>query len=202
MNVSLTPELEQYIRTKVDSGRYLSASEVVREALRLLERMQSQLQEAARLLKANPVNLLEKLQQLLVQVKDQDRQLATLQSKMTTSLSTDLLSQVREVAGIPVLTCQLEGSAKSLRELGDSLKSRLNNGIFLLAAVEGDKVSLLAGVTGNLTSRFRAGELMRIAAPLVGGKGGGRPDLAQGGGTDPSGIPEAFRAVEDQVGNQ
>ena len=79
--------------------------------------------------------------------------------------------------------------------MGDSLKSKMKNSVFLLASVEGDKVSLLAGVTADLTQTLKAGDLIRSIAPLVGGKGGGRPDMAQGGGTNPEALPDALKAV-------
>jgi alanyl-tRNA synthetase len=103
------------------------------------------------------------------------------------------------------LTHRIDGTdAKGLRELADALKSQLESGIFLLASTEGDsslpgKVSLIVGVTKDLTQRFKAGDLMREIAPLVGGKGGGRADMAQGGGTDPSGIDAALDKVAQWV---
>ena len=119
---------------------------------------------------------------------------------MASQASGDLASKAKNVAGIQVLTQQIEGAnAKTLRELADSLKSKLDNSVFLLAAAETDKVSLIAGVTKDLTSRYKAGDLMRLVAPMVGGKGGGRPDMAQGGGTNPDGINGAFDAAESWV---
>ena len=90
-------------------------------------------------------------------------------------------------------------NAKSLRELADAVKSKLHSGIFLLAAVDGDKVSLISGVTKDLIPRFKAGDLMREVAPLVDGKGGGRPDMAQGAGTNLAGIEDALAFVETWV---
>ena len=169
-------------------------------ALAALDRGQAQLQQAAQLLKTQPLNLLDKLEQLVTQAKDQEKQLAKLQAKLASNASGDILSQAQEIAGIKVLTHQIpDANPKALRELADSLKSKLDNGVFLLAAVEGEKVSLIAGVTKNLTGRYKAGELMRTVAPLVGGKGGGRPDMAQGGGTQPAAIGDAFAAVANWV---
>jgi alanyl-tRNA synthetase len=104
------------------------------------------------------------------------------------------------VAGINILACVVEGAnAKSLRELADSIKSKLASGVFLLAAVDGEKVALIAGVTKDLIPQFKAGDLMRAVAPLVGGKGGGRPDMAQGAGTNIAGINDALAFVEKWV---
>lgn len=171
------------------------------KALGWFDQLQNQLQQAALLIKANPTNLLDKLGQLVTSNKEQEKQLAALQAKMASAASGDLLTHVKDIAGVQVLTHQLDAgaNAKTLREMADSLKSRLNNGVFLLAVAEADKVSLVAGVTGDLTSRYKAGDLMRTVAPLVGGKGGGRPDMAQGGGSDPAGIPDAFAATESWV---
>lgn len=170
------------------------------KALAVFDEAQAKLQQAAELVKANPSNLLSKLEQLNTQIKDQEKQLSALQAKIASAASGDILAQAKEISGIKVITHQLDNAnAKALRELADSLKSKLESGIFLLAATEGEKVSLIARVTKNLTSRYKAGDLMRTVAPLVGGKGGGKPDMAQGGGTNPAGIKEVFYAMEGWV---
>ena len=102
--------------------------------------------------------------------------------------------------GVKVLAAQLEGAdAKSLRTTMDQLKDKLGTAVILLAAVEGDKVSLVAGVTGGLQERVRAGDLMAEIAPLLGGKGGGRADMAQAGGNQPEQLPAALAAVQAWV---
>lgn len=170
------------------------------KALALFEQSQADLQRAAQLIKANPSNLLDKLQQLVTQSKDQEKQLTTLQAKMASATSGDLLSLVKDINGISVLTHLVEGgNTKNLRELSDSLRSKLNSGLFLLATTDENKVSLLAGVTKDLTDRYKAGELMKLVAPIVGGRGGGRPDKAEGGGDKPEGLEEAFAATEKWV---
>jgi alanyl-tRNA synthetase len=171
-----------------------------KNALQLINKLDQQMQAATQVVKANPSNLLEKLEQLMALTKEQDKQLASLQAKMASAASGDLLSQVKEVAGINILACVVEGAnAKSLRELADSIKSKLASGVFLLAAVDGEKVALIAGVTKDLIPQFKAGDLMRAVAPLVGGKGGGRPDMAQGAGTNIAGINDALAFVEKWV---
>jgi alanyl-tRNA synthetase len=91
---------------------------------------------------------------------------------------------------------------KSLRDMLDQLKNKLGSGVVLLAAVNGDKVNLIAGVTKDLIGQYKAGDLVKIAAEKVGGKGGGRPDMAQAGGTDPSGVAEALALVETYIQQQ
>jgi alanyl-tRNA synthetase len=171
-----------------------------KNALQLIDKLDQQMQKAVQVVKANPSNLLEKLEQLMALTKDQEKQLSALQAKMASAASGDLLSQVKQVAGINVLACEVDGAnAKSLRELADSIKSKLHSGVFLLAAKDDDKVSLIAGVTKDLIPRFKAGDLMREVAPLVDGKGGGRPDMAQGAGSNAAGIKDALAFVENWV---
>ena len=107
------------------------------------------------------------------------------------------MSSVKEINGVKVLATQLEGAdGKTLRTAVDQLKDKLGSGVILLAAVEGEKISLVAGVTKDLIDRFNAGELVRLASEVLGGKGGGRADMAQGGGTNPGALNEAFAAAE------
>ena len=174
-----------------------------KNALQVIEQLNQQMQKAVNVVKAAPSNFLEKLEQLVLQTKEQEKQLMTLQAKMASAASDNLLSQVQQMAGVNVLACVVDGAnARSLRELADAVKSKLHSGIFLLAAVDGDKVSLIAGVTKDLIPRFKAGDLMREVAPLVGGKGGGRPDMAQGAGTNLAGIQEALVFVDTWVTNR
>lgn len=170
------------------------------KALAYFANVEQNLQSVGQLVKANASNVLEKVEQLVAQMKEQEKTLSVLQAKLASASSGDLLNNTKEISGVKVLAQKIEGAdAKSLRELADAIKSQLDSGIFLLASGEGDKVSLIAGVTKDLTSRFKAGDLMREVAPLVGGKGGGRPDMAQGGGTDPSGIDKALQRALDWV---
>ncbi len=171
-----------------------------RTALKVLDKLDEQVQKAAQVVKANPTNLLEKLEQLMAANKSQEKQLAALQAKMASVASGDLLSQVKEVAGINVLACEVDGAnAKTLRELADSIKSKLEKGVFLLIARDGEKVALITGVTKDLVSQYKAGDLMREIAPIVGGKGGGRPDMAQGAGSNLEGIKDALAYVESWI---
>jgi alanyl-tRNA synthetase len=142
----------------------------------------------------------DKVEQLLARNRELEKELDRLKSKMAASAGSDLVSQAVEIAGIKVLAANLEGvDPKSLRDTLDQLKDKLGSGVVLLAASSGEKVNLIAGVTKDLTDRLRAGDLVRIAAEKVGGKGGGRPDMAQAGGNNPAGIPDALALVESWV---
>jgi alanyl-tRNA synthetase len=154
----------------------------------------------AQSVKANSTNAVEKVEQLAAQAKEQEKAMAAMQAKLASANSGALLKQVKSLAGINLLAHHVEGTnGKTLRDMADALKSQIDNTVFLLVTNEGNKVSIITGVTKDLTARFKAGDLMREVAPLVGGKGGGRPDMAQGGGTDPSGIPALLEAAEQWV---
>jgi len=138
-----------------------------------------------------------KVAQLVSDHKELEKQFKQLQSKMAASQGDDLASQAVKVGDINVLAAQLEGAdVNTLRETLDKLKSKLAPAAVVLAAVEGQKVSLVAGVSKEVTSVYKAGELVNYVAQQVGGKGGGRPDMAQAGGKDPSKLAEALASVQ------
>lgn len=169
-------------------------------ALELMDRQERRLQQMAALLKASPDTAADKLEQLLGQNRKLEKDLAALKARLATAGSRDLMAEAQEVAGIRVLATQLEGAdAKSLRDSVDQLKNKLGTAVVMLAAVEGDKVALVAGVTQDATDRIKAGDLMRHVAAQVGGKGGGRPDMAQGGGTDVAALEAALASVSTWV---
>ncbi len=119
-----------------------------------------------------------------------------LKQKLASGAGGDLTADAREVAGVKVLATLVDGAdAKTLRVTMDKVKDKLGSGVILLAAADGDKVALVAGVTKDLTDRVKAGDLMKRVAERVGGKGGGRPDMAQGGGTDAAALPAALEDV-------
>lgn len=170
------------------------------EALNEAGRDRSRLQSACAALKSTPENFDAKLAQLLSSHREQQKELERLKAKLATAGSRDLLSEVEEINGISVLAVNIEGAdAKTLRDSMDQLKNKLGSGVVLLASGEGEKVSLVAGVTKDLTGRCKAGDIMKQAAAAVGGKGGGRPDMAQGGGSDVAAIPAALQSVKDYV---
>ncbi len=169
-------------------------------ALQVFDQAEELLDSAARSLKTSRDKLADKLEQLLTQNRKLEKEMTALKARLATAGSVDLTSQATEVAGVKVLAKYLEGAdGKSLRDSADQLKNKLGSAVVLLAAVEGDKVSLVAGVTKDLTDRLKAGDLMRLAAEQVGGKGGGRPDMAQGGGTNPDGVDAALALVAPWV---
>lgn len=170
------------------------------KALARLLSYKASVEHIAHTVKSNTANVLEKVEQLTQQNKEQEKTLAALQAKLASADSGDLLKQVKPIGDIHLLAHHVDGATgKTLRDIADALKSQLENTVFVLVASEGHKVSVITGVTKELTSRFKAGDLMREVAPLVGGKGGGRPDMAQGGGSDPSGIPALLEAAERWV---
>jgi alanyl-tRNA synthetase len=137
---------------------------------------------------------------LLDQVKRLERELSGLKGKLASAQGDDLVSKAIEVKGVKVLATTLEGAdATALRESMDKLKDKLKSAAIVLATTGGGKVSLIAGVTADLTGRIKAGELVNFVAQQVGGKGGGRPDMAQAGGTDPAPLPAALASVRDWV---
>ena len=149
---------------------------------------------------AHGADLQKKLQAEREERRNLERQLAQLKGKLAASQGEDLASSAVEVKGVKVLAATLEGAdAKTLRETLDKLKDRLRSAAIVLAAAEGAKVSLVAGVTADLTAKVKAGELVNFVAQQVGGKGGGRADMAQAGGTDPSKLAPALASVREWV---
>ena len=166
-------------------------------ALRWVEDEEDRLQRIAGMIKAGREDLDAKVAQLLERSRRLEKELEQLKGKMASAAGSDLAAQAIEVNGARVLAASLEGvDVKSLRETLDQLKNKLQSAIILLAAVDAGKVSLVAGVTKDLTDRAKAGDLVRVAAEKVGGRGGGRPDMAQAGGNDPAGLPAALALVE------
>jgi alanyl-tRNA synthetase len=168
-----------------------------RGAVEFVQALDRELHHAASLLKAPPSELGQKIAQVQDSVKSLERELARLKSKLASSQGDDLAAQAIDVRGIKVLAAAMEGAdAKSLRETMDKLKDKLKSAIIVLGAVEGGKVQLAAGVTADATARVKAGDLVNYVAQQVGGKGGGRADMAMAGGTDPSGLPAALASVK------
>jgi len=137
---------------------------------------------------------------LLEEKKTLEKELARLRTKLASGQGTDLASQAVDVKGAKVLAATLDGAdVKTLRETLDRMKERLKSAAIVLSAVNDGKVSLIAGVTSDLVGRVKAGELVNYIAQQVGGKGGGRPDMAQAGGTDPSKLEVALQTVRPWV---
>ncbi len=169
-------------------------------ALALLQTLESRVTQAAALVKAPVSELPARLAQIMDNVKSMEKEIARLKSKLAASAGDDLAAQAIDVAGAKVLACTLDGAdVASMRETLDKLKNALKSAAIVLASVDGGKVSLIAGVTADLTAKVKAGELVNHVATQVGGKGGGRPDMAQAGGTDPAALPAALQSVKTFV---
>jgi alanyl-tRNA synthetase len=151
-------------------------------------------------LKAQPQEIEAKLAATLESVKALEKEVARMKTKMAASQGDDLAGSAIDVKGVMVLAAKLEGAdVKTLRDTMDQLKGKLKSSAIVLAASEGEKVSLIAGVTQDLIARVKAGDLVNFVALQVGGKGGGRPDMAQAGGTNPAALPQALASVKDWV---
>jgi len=151
-------------------------------------------------LRATAADRVQKVAVMRDTIKTLERELSSLKSKLASSQGDDLAGQAVDVKGIKVLAATLDGAdAKTLRETLDKLKDKLKSAAIVLGSTEGGKVSLIAGVTADFTPRLKAGELVNFVAQQVGGKGGGRPDMAQAGGSDPSRLAEALQSVKGWV---
>ena len=172
-------------------------------ALALVQSLSNLVNEAAAALKAQPEELTQRIVQVQDHVKALEKELSSLKSKLASSQGDELLSQAVDVNGIKVLAATLEGAdVATLREAMDKLKDKLKTAAIVLASVKDGKVSLIAGVTADATANVKAGELVNFVAQQVGGKGGGRADMAQAGGTDPSGLANALQGVPAWVGSK
>ncbi|QEI07714.1 alanine--tRNA ligase [Pigmentiphaga aceris] len=169
-------------------------------AVALVQSLNSTLSAAAGALKVQPADLPARLAQVQDQVRALEKELAALKSKLASSAGNDLASQAVDVNGVKVLAVKMEGiDPKSLRETVDQLKNKLQSAAIVLAAVDGGKVSLVAGVTADASGKVKAGELVNFVAQQVGGKGGGRPDMAMAGGTDATNLAQALAGVQEWV---
>ncbi|VWC90123.1 alanyl-tRNA synthetase [Burkholderia contaminans] len=169
-------------------------------AVRYVQELDARVNEAAAALKAQPSELTQRIAQVQDQVKSLEKELGALKSKLASSQGDELAQQAVEIGGVFVLAATLDGAdAKTLRETVDKLKDKLKSAAIVLAAVEGGKVSLIAGVTPDASKKVKAGELVNFVAQQVGGKGGGRPDMAQAGGTEPANLPGALAGVKGWV---
>ena len=172
-------------------------------AVRFVQDLDARINAAAAVLKAQPSELTQRIVQVQDQVKSLEKELSALKSKMASSQGDELAGQAIEVGGVHVLAATLEGAdVKTLRETVDKLKDKLKSAAIVLASVEGGKVSLIAGVTADASKKVKAGELVNFVAQQVGGKGGGRPDMAQAGGTEPANLPAALAGVKGWVESQ
>jgi alanyl-tRNA synthetase len=170
------------------------------EALRLVREEEQELSQAAGLLKAGRGEVLERLTKVLKRTRDLEKEVTALKGRLTAVQARDLLEQVRQVDGVSVLALEVEaGDPKGLREFAAKLLNRLKSGIVVLGSRGDDKALLISLVSKDLTARFNAGEIIRELAPLVGGSGGGRADMAQAGGPDKEKLAAAIQQVYELV---
>jgi alanyl-tRNA synthetase len=169
-------------------------------ALAYLQTLEDTVGEAAAALKAPVTELTARVQGALDQIKTLEKEMAALKGKLASSQGDELMAQAVDIKGMKVLAATLQGAdAKTLRDTMDKLKDKLKTAAIVLAAVDGDKVQLAAGVTADSVGKVKAGELVNFVAQQVGGKGGGKPDMAMAGGTDASGLPKALASVQAWV---
>nr|MCH9645097.1 alanine--tRNA ligase [Pseudomonadota bacterium] len=167
------------------------------DAYQFDKQTEDSLSEIAKMTKSTNAQAVEKVTQLIKQQKELEKQIATFKKQLASNQGDDLANQAQDVNGVKLLSTVVKGvSGKDLRDIADKLKDKLGSAIVVLAVVSGDKVSLVAGVTKDLTKQYQAGKILNHVATQVGGKGGGRPDMAQGGGTDPSKLTEALASVK------
>ncbi|MBI1834268.1 MAG: alanine--tRNA ligase, partial [Burkholderiales bacterium] len=165
-------------------------------AFNLVQDMGARIAQAAAALKAQPEEIAQRIGQWQDQMKSLEKEVAALKSKLAANQGDALLSQASEINGVKVLAVCLEGAdATTLRDAVIRMKEQLKSAAIVLASVQDGKVSLAAGVTADCISKVKAGDLVNFVAQQVGGKGGGRPDMAQAGGTQPEALPAALEAV-------
>lgn len=171
-------------------------------ALQYVAREEATLRQICDLLKTGADAAVERVQILVASHRALEKELEQIKGKLASAAGSDIAADAVVINGIKVLAKQLDGfDSKALRDTVDQLKNKLGTAVVVLACVEGGKVSLVAGVTKDLTDRIKAGDIVNMAAQQVGGKGGGRPDMAMAGGTEPAGLPQALKSVVDFVTN-
>ena len=165
-------------------------------AIAYCDALQDTIGEVAAEIRASGNNLADKVRQMLEDNRRLQKEVDTLKSKLANASGTDLMAGIKDINGVSVLATVVEGAdAKSLRGVADQVRSKLQSGVFLLAAVEGDKAALVAGVTHDLTDKVKAGDLLKFVTAQVDGKGGGRADMAQGAAGNITGLPKALASV-------
>ncbi|WP_350586460.1 alanine--tRNA ligase [Pseudoalteromonas sp. RB2-MNA-CIBAN-0110] len=166
------------------------------EAVAYVSEQEQQLSDVAALVKGDSASVLEKVTALLEKSKGLEKQIAQLSDKLASAAGASLLDSIVEINGVKLLVANVEGTeSKALRGMVDDLKNKIGSGVIALGVASGDKVSLIAGVTKDLTGKVKAGELVNHMAGQVGGKGGGRPDMAQAGGSEPQNLAAALDSV-------
>jgi len=168
-------------------------------ALAQVHQQQQTLQRLASLVKSDPQQLENRLQKLLEQQKELEKEVEQLQAKANADRSGELVEQAQDVNGVKLLAVRVDGDARGLREFSDQLRDKLGSGVLVLAASDGEKVALLVAVTKDLTAKVKAGDLIKPLAAIVGGRGGGRPELAQAGGPEVGQVEALLQAAPEQL---
>lgn len=167
-------------------------------SLKYIRETEKELKKSASLLKANPMELAERVEKLQKHQKDLEREIDSLKEKLTARASSDLLSQAEEIKGVKVLTTMVDApDVKTLRDFGDKLRDKIQSGVILIGSKADGKAMLLCMVTKDLTDKYNAGKIVKEIAPIVGGTGGGRPDMAQAGGSNPENLGQAFNRLKE-----
>ena len=170
------------------------------EAVKYSEKMQEELKKAAGLFKSSPDELADRIEKHFRHQRDLEKEVEGLKGKLAAKDSSDLISRAQEIKGVKVLATVVDApDAKTLRDFGDKLRDKLQSGIILLGSKAGEKAMLLCLVTKDLTGRYDAGKIVKEIAPVVGGSGGGRPDMAQAGGTKPENLDQAIAKLAEKI---
>ena len=170
------------------------------EAYELDKKYENDINQIVNLTKSSNLKVTEKVKQLISNQKTLEKQIATYQKQLAGDQSDDLIEKAIDINGVKVLATEVtDVAAKDLRDLADKLKDKLGSAVVVLASISDNKVSLVSSVTKNLTDKYQAGSILNHVAIQIGGKGGGRADMAQGGGTEPKGLPKALSSVKDLI---
>jgi len=168
-----------------------------KEALTHVQKSEEELKKAAGLFKANPLELTDRVDKLLKHTKELEKEMEALKGKLAAKDSGDLIGQAKDIGGVKVLAVEVSiADARTMRDFGDKLRDKMESGVILLGSKAGEKALLLCMVTKDLAGKYHAGNIIKELAPLVGGSGGGRPDMAQAGGTQPENLGKAIAALE------
>ena len=170
------------------------------EAVKYVKAVESELKKAASMLKVSPMEVSDRLEKMQKHQRDLEKEMETLKAKLASKDLSQLYGQIREIKGVRVLAVSVDtDDVKTLRDVGDKLRDRIQSGIILIGSKAGDKAILLCLVTKDLTGRYHAGKIIKEIAPIVGGSGGGRPDMAQAGGTKPENLQQALEKLEQII---
>ena len=170
------------------------------EAIASFKKVEGEMKKAAHLLRANPLELADRIEKIQKHQKDLEREIEALKGKLAAKDSDDLISQTKEIKGVKVLATIVDApDVKTLRDFGDKLRDKIPSGILLLGSRVNDKAMLLCMVTKDLTGKYHAGNIIKAVAPVVGGSGGGRPDMAQAGGPDAGRLEEAIGKIGELI---